>query len=142
MAQEMLKKLVSNLGGSLEIISAGVASLSNLEATENTKRVLLKEGIDASNHRSTAVTAGLIKKVDLILVMERFHKERILEIVPRAESKVHLLREFGKTSEEIEESEIFDPMGRPLEVYERVFEVIKDSLVNVAKWLKDTGWVK
>jgi protein-tyrosine-phosphatase len=139
MASEMLKKTLAN-NKKLEIISAGTSAMLGMKATENTLNVLQKEGINAFAHKSAPVTKDLIDKADLIFVMERFHKDRILEISPEVKPKVHLLREFQKDPHEVVEPEVPDPIGKPMEVYERSFELIKEGLENLVKWLKENGW--
>jgi len=87
MASEMLKKTLAN-NKKLEIISAGTSAMLGMKATENTLNVLQKEGINAFAHKSAPVTKDLIDKADLIFVMERFHKDRILEISPEVKPNI------------------------------------------------------
>ena len=140
MAGEMLKKLLGP-NNKLKILSAGISTITGMKATDYTINVLQRQGIDASSHRTTPISKELIAKADLILVMERFQKDRVLEISPDAKGKVYLLREFQKDPKEIIEPEVLDPIGKPLEVYERAFDLIKEALENLVKWLKSNGWV-
>src|SRR3989338_8076467 len=81
MASEMLKKLLGPDGNKkIEVLSAGTGTIAGMQATNHTAKILQREGIDVSKHRSIPVTKELIEKADLILVMERFHKYRALEI--------------------------------------------------------------
>jgi len=140
MAAELLKKYLGS-NDKIEVLSAGVGAAPGMRATENTLKVLQKEGIDVTNHRSSPLLKQLIARADLILVMERYHKYRILEIAPEAKSKIHLLREFEKDPQEIIEPDVPDPIGKPLEVYERSFELIKEGIENLVKRLKEIGWI-
>jgi protein-tyrosine-phosphatase len=140
MASEMFKKLLGH-NKNIEVVSAGTGTIPGMKATEHTINLLQREGIDAAGHRSMPVSKHLIDSSDLILVMERFHKDKILEISPNAKHRTYLLREFHKDPREIMEPEIPDPIGKPLEVYERSFDLIKEGLDNLVKWLKINRWI-
>ena len=141
MAAELFRKMLGRDSGKINITSAGVGTIAGMRASEHTLEVLQKEGIDAAGHRSTQATKQLLEAADLIIVMERYHKYRVLEIAPSVKGKVHLLREFQKAPDEIVEPEILDPIGRPMEVYEKSLELIKDALGDLIKWLRQNGWV-
>jgi protein-tyrosine-phosphatase len=141
MAAELFRKMLGPDAEKMNIASAGVGTITGMRASEHTVEVLQKEGIDATKHRSVQVTRSLLEKSDLIIVMERFHKYRVLEIAPSVKNKVHLLREFQKAADEIIEPEIPDPIGRPLEVYERSLDLIREGLTDLVSWLRKNGWV-
>ena len=141
MAAQMLKKLLGPGNKKIEVLSGGVSAISGMQPTEYTLKLLQKEGINGLAHRSSPISKAIIEKADLILVMEQFHKDRILEIIPEAKGKVHLLREFEKDPKEVVEAQIPDPIGKPLEVYERTFELIKEALQDLMKWMRESGWV-
>lgn len=109
------------------ILSAGILGLNNMGPTAETRQVLQKEGIDVNNHRSSKVNAEMVKKSDIILVMERIHEERILELAPQAKTRVFLLKEFAKIEGDGSTS-IADPIGNSLEFYERTFKIIKEAV--------------
>ena len=67
----------------------------------------------------------MIKKSDIILVMERLHEERILQIAPEAKNRVFLLKEFAKINDN--NLDIADPIGRSMEFYEQIFSNDKRS---------------
>ena len=141
MAVELFKKILGDKLAKVHVLSAGVGTIVGMRASEYTLKVLQKDGIDAIDHRSTPVTKKLLEESDLVIVMERFHKHRILEIAPHVKDKVYLLREFQKAPDEIIEPEILDPIGRPLEVYERSVDLIKEGLKDLFSWIKKEGWI-
>ncbi len=140
MAAEMLKKILGH-NDKIKVISAGVGAMLGMSATDNTIKVLQREGIDATKHKSISLSKKMIEEADLVLVMERYHKYRILEIAPDAKSKVYVLREFERDPQDVIEPDIPDPIGKPLEVYERSFDLIKEGIDNLIKWLKESGWI-
>jgi len=132
MAQAFLEKRLKELNRQdVEVSSAGIMMFSGLGATEATREVLRGEGIDVSGHRSQRITRGLIKKSDIILVMERIHEEKILQMAPEVKNRVFLLKEFAKISDN--NLNIFDPVGQPVEFYARTLGIIKDAIEHVAK---------
>lgn len=140
----MAAELLKNMPGEkkqLQVISAGVGTVAGMQATEHTKKVMEEEGIDVSGHVSQPLTEDLIRKADIIFAMEKFHKDMVLKKVPQAYGKVYLLMEFGRKPEDITQREIPDPFGKPLEVYERVLGMIKESLEKVIKMLSREGWL-
>jgi len=99
-------------------------------ASEATREVLLKEGIDVSKHISQKVNRDILHRSDIILVMERLHEEKILAIAPEVKNRVFLLKEFAKLNNA--NLDIADPIGKPLSFYEETMAVIKEAVEAVA----------
>ena len=77
-----------------------------------------------------------IDEADLILVMEKYHRSRVLEICPEASQKMFLLREFSPNLEE-RFLDIPDPIGKPLKTYQKIFQEIKGCL---QEFMKKVDW--
>ena len=132
MAKAILEKsLAQQKRRDVEVLSAGIMFLQGTGATEETKAVLARDGLDVSTHRAQRVTKEMIKKSDLILVMEKVHEEKILEIAPEVKNRLFLLKEFAKIDNS--DLNISDPIGKPLDDYEKTFWVIKEAVERVAK---------
>jgi len=114
----------------VEVLSAGIMMLGGIPATNEVVELLAKEGIDVSSHRSQKVTPDMIKKSDIILVMERLHEKRILQIVPGAKNRLFLLKEFAKIGDN--NLDITDPIGRPYEFYTQTFSIIKEAIERIS----------
>lgn len=149
MAEFLFKKILrEKKRDDIKVLSAGIMITGGLRATEETKKVLIREGIDVQAHRSQTVTKGMIRYSDIILVMERLHEERILELAPEAKNRLFLLKEFAgpvkntyinnlaKISNGVKintgDLNIADPIGRPLEFYERTFMLIKEAIERIS----------
>lgn len=131
MAKGILEKILrEKKRNDVNVLSAGMM-LGGMGATEETINVLRREGIDVSGHHSQRVTEDIIRKSDLILVMEKIHEERILQFAPQAKNRVFLLKEFAKMREG--DLDITDPIGRPSDFYETTFKVIKEAIERVAE---------
>jgi L-threonylcarbamoyladenylate synthase len=112
--------------------SCGTGAFENEPATENAILASQENGVDISDHRSKSVTKFLIENADLILVMSPHHMDRILEISPEAQDKTHFLKNYGKELP-LEEKVIEDPIGFPLNHYQKTIQIIDESLVPVIK---------
>ena len=131
MAEGLLKKMLDDKGKSgIEVSSAGVFAMEGFSPSDNTVTVMNNIGADVTGYKSARLTPALIQKADLILVMEYMHREEVLNLAPGAKDKVHLLGEYAKKDKRkiLSSSTIPDPMGKPLEVYERVLKMIEELL--------------
>ena len=135
MAEGLLKKRLKELGkDDIEVMSAGIAAIDNYPPTNATIEIMAGEGVRLFDFRAKRLTAELIKKADVILVMQSMHKEEVVKLVPKAVSKTYLLKEYGG-SEKPEDINVPDPMGQPLDDYRRCLDVIKKEIERIAKIL-------
>lgn len=137
MAEGLLKKYLKNLGKKANVISAGTVAIEGYPATEATIEVMKTEGIDISGFHSKRLTAELINKADLILVMQPMHKEEVINMVPAAAAKTFLLKEYQCDCKpgDIKDIVVPDPIGRPVEDYKRCLESIKKEIERIVKIL-------
>lgn len=132
MAEAYLKRLLQRQGRSdVEVSSAGMIALEGMGASEETREVLAKEGIDVLAHRSKRVNKELVDESDIILVMEKIHEERILQFAPEAKNRLFLLKEFAKINDS--NLNIADPIGGTFAFYQEVFSTIRDAVERISK---------
>jgi protein-tyrosine-phosphatase len=109
MASAILKQKVSNLGEQdvWRIESAGTWASEGVPAVHNTQLTLsaLYE-TDISSHRSRIVTSELLISFNLILTMEKGHKEALQVEFPELANRVYLISEMVGELKEIK-----DPIG-------------------------------
>lgn len=124
MAKAMLEKFLKQAGLSDNVLvdSAGTGGFTGISAAANTAQVMKEEGVDVSMHRGKGITPALLKKSDFIFVMENMHRDVILTRLPEIKSKVRLLKE---------NENIPDPIGKSLEEYRRVKNIIRDKVENI-----------
>lgn len=140
MAKALLKKMLEQKNDTdINIFSAGIATTSGLKATPQTIEVMKEQGVDVSGHLTQTLSREMIKRADIILVMQESHKEFILKLEPNAGRKVFLLKEFGRDeknpNQPEENPEVPDPIGKPIEFYREVLAEIKKHIERIAKWL-------
>lgn len=128
MAASLLKKLLKEKAKNYEICSAGTTALEGMGPSSEAERIMLKQGIDISSHRSQRLNPQMIRDADLILVMEKAHRDFILNLVPEIENKLFLLKSFIKDRPKNFDLDIPDPIGKPAEFYEEILIVMEESL--------------
>ena len=124
MAKAMMEKFVKEAGltDRVHVDSAGTLTFAGIGAAPNTVAVMREEGVDVSEHRGKNINKDILKRSDLIFVMETAHKRMLLSIMPEIEEKIKLLKE---------EEDIPDPIGRPFEEYKRVSNIIKEEVGDI-----------
>jgi protein-tyrosine-phosphatase len=138
MAEGLMQKMLDAAGlDSVRVLSAGTHAVTGYPPTQETIDVMEKEGIDVSGHLGQPVTATLIEHADAIFCMEPAHRETVLELVPEAKERTHLLATYG-LSEEPPHPAVPDPIGRPAEVYESCLMMIRDGLERVLKSMQES----
>ena len=129
MAEGLLEKMLEEKGiQNIEVFSAGINPVPGEPPARDAIEVLRREGVDISNHRGAYITYDLISQADLILVMGKTHKEKILAMGPQVKGRIFLLREFAGDWTEDENLDITDPIGQPISVYEKCLLEIKNAL--------------
>ncbi|OYD14479.1 hypothetical protein CH330_08590 [candidate division WOR-3 bacterium JGI_Cruoil_03_51_56] len=119
-ASGLLKKMFEN--DRVFVYSAGTDVPEGAPATGCARQVAEEFGVDLGLHRAQSLTPGMVHNADLVLVMEKYHRERVVEMVPDAAGKTRLLCDRP----------IEDPIGRPLEFYRRIAAEINHCLERVA----------
>ncbi|MFH1752575.1 MAG: low molecular weight protein arginine phosphatase [Candidatus Omnitrophota bacterium] len=136
MAEGLLRKKLEELGRSdIEVSSAGTCAVGGFVPTAMTVSAMKEEGVDVSGYKTTRLTPDKIYNADLILAMETRHVDAILNLDPNADGKTYLLRRYARVKNEPGGVEVMDPIGRPLEIYERVLTMIKKSIEELVKLL-------
>jgi len=135
MSEGLLSKYLKGRNSGIKVTSAGICALQGMMASSGAIEVMIKEGIDISAHRARPVSKEMIRQADLILGMEPVHIERILNIVPEAEGKAHLLLEYayGREAGANMSLWIIDPIGKPKEVYESVLMTLKEAIEKLGE---------
>jgi protein-tyrosine-phosphatase len=127
MASAMFRQIVDQNSGDLEwrVESAGTWGVENIPAAQGAQSVMQTRGLDLSEHRSRIVSASILQETDLILTMERGHKESLAIEFPEHRPRIFMLSELiGQTFD------IPDPIGGPLSGYEQTAQDIEQILVQ------------
>ena len=88
-------------------------------------QVLSDRGLNLQDHESQPLTDRLVRFADIILTMTHGHRTAIVGHWPEVEPRVKLLCQDA--------SDVSDPIGGPVELYERCAQQIDQQL---ASWLQ------
>lgn len=94
MAEAMLKDLAARSGKSLEVRSAGVATVSGLPISPHAAATLRKRNLVLPGV-STALSEAEMAWANVILTMTAGHKRAILQRFPKAISRTFTLKEYA-----------------------------------------------
>lgn len=118
---EALKLVVS-------VRSAGTHGLHGNRAEPFAIRAAAVHGADISDHRASVLDAGMIRSADLVLAMEKYHINKINDLLFFRCKYAMLLGAFAGNREN---QEIEDPYGSPLDAYETCAREIVACLPGV-----------
>lgn len=93
----------------------------------NAATLLLRRGIDVSAHRAAQLSANDVRHADVIITMTAKHKDRVIEQYPDAKPKTFTIAEYAAG----QSTDVVDAYGKPMEVYEQVFQQIDRFLPAV-----------
>ena len=135
MAEGLLKNQLEKLGMPVEVRSAGIGTYNGITASNEAVEVMKERGIDISGHIGRRLTKDMIDRADLILAMEDFQIDYILDLQPDAKNRTFLVKKF-KNPEHLKNPNIPDPIGKPKEVYEECLLTIKEQTERLANLLR------
>lgn len=92
--------------------------------------LMLSRSIDLARHRANQLTRQQLRQSDLVLVMEKHHREFVLDLDPSARGKTFLLGHWNN-------SEIADPYQCGDEAHIKTLQSIEDGL---QLWLEKMGY--
>ena len=125
MAQCMLADMLKGTPASAG--SAGTASPVGSPAAANAVEVMREAGLDLTRHRAQQLTSAMIEVSDLVLVMDDYHRQQVVELSPDAAGRTRLLLSYVDSSEGVE-----DPIGLSVECYRQTRDAMKPALAQVA----------
>lgn len=125
MAHYMLARMLE--GAAADVGSAGTDAPVGRPAAEHAVDVLREVGLDLSGHRAQQLSPEMLESADLVLVMEEYHRQRVIEMAPGAAAKTRLLLSYVGKQERVE-----DPIGFSIECYRLTRDLMKPALEQVA----------
>ncbi len=102
------------------VASAGVAAMMGGRASPEAVKAMAEVGLSLADHETQPLTEPLVRHADVIFTMSRAHREAVIAQWPSAAERTRLLCRDG--------SDICDPIGGPLERYQRCAMQIQGEL--------------
>jgi len=106
----------------VEVETAGTWASDGEAIAPLALQVLKEQGLDAGDHLSKRISTDVIERSDLIVVMERAHREEILALWPEAAGKVVLMSSFGSDKGD---EDVSDPYGKGIKEYRKCFRALE-----------------
>jgi protein-tyrosine phosphatase len=129
MAEVLCRKMLAEKKGcspaelsenGIVVQSAGISAMMGSRPSPEAVDVLGRMGLNLADHESQPLTAGLVRHADIVWTMTRSHRQAIVSQWPEAAPRVHVLCR--------DEGDVADPIGGPVEFYERCAVQIKAEL--------------
>ncbi|MDH3981736.1 MAG: hypothetical protein OES84_02420 [Kiritimatiellaceae bacterium] len=123
----------------VRILSAGVQARNGSSAHSVVKHVARINGFSLNGHHSNPFTKKLIKQADVILLMEQWQKDMLLQLHPLAEGKAFRMMEYLWHDDERDIRDIPDPTGHNTADYEEFIEVAHTEVERIFRELCREG---
>jgi len=107
------------------IESAGIAAVNGYPASIGSLAVCRSRGMDIGDHSSRPIHRAMLERFDLILTMEKVHQEVLQQEFTDLADRIYMLSEMIG-----EQVDVDDPIGEPLQAYERTARLIEDWLTR------------
>jgi tRNA threonylcarbamoyl adenosine modification protein (Sua5/YciO/YrdC/YwlC family) len=129
MAEALCRKMIADRKGcapaelserGIVVMSAGISAMAGSRPSPEAVDVIARSGLNLADHESQPLTAQLVRHADIIWTMTRSHRQAIVAQWPDAAPRTQVLCR--------DEGDIADPIGGPVEFYERCAAQIKAEL--------------
>lgn len=137
--ENYLKEHLPHARKKIRILSAGVKARSGGSAHQVVKHVAKLNGFSLKNHHSDPLTRKTIKTADVILVMEQWQKENILERFPNAAGKTFCMMEYLWKDDPNDAGDIPDPTGQNTADYADFIAVAHNEVDRIFRELGREG---
>jgi protein-tyrosine phosphatase len=163
MAAALLSRRLDDAGVKAGVTSAGLL-FDGKPATDHGQAVMATRGLDTSGHRSRKLQSDIVGGADLLVGMARSHVREAVALVPDVWPRSFTLKEIVRRGEErggpapdesladwlarlhfgrrlsdllgdSAEDDVADPIGGPLESYERTAAELDDLTARLARLL-------
>ena len=136
-----MREIASHLkpdGSTWNIQSAGINAIEDSPPSRLSQAVLAERGIDISNHRAKTTSQELLNDHQLILCMEKLHRQILSTRFPADTGRIRQLSDMVGQDFSVE-----DPFGLTLEDYRKTSGVIErllqEGLPKIAELSRETN---
>ena len=96
MAEALLKKMLDEAGiTDIRVFSAGTFATTGQGASQHSQAVMKEYGASLKGHRAVLLTRDLCEKADIILTMEAWHIDEVLNRNAGNRGKTHTLKGYA-----------------------------------------------
>jgi len=113
-----------------QITSAGLGAVVGNGIEPNAAKVLNDHNYNSNEHAARQIDDQIINNVDLVLVMETTHQQKLMAKYPAASGKIMLLGKWNNNEQ------IPDPYKKSVDAFEQSFKQIENNCQFWADKLK------
>ena len=111
------------------VSSMGIRGLDGEPASESACQVCEEHGIDITSHRSRSINIEALQEADYVFCMEKGHRKFLQTFFPFHRRSIYLLGAWP--NRETRKSHIKDPIGAPVAVYRKAFDIIQKHIERI-----------
>jgi len=134
-AAAFFKKTTEQAGEKWETASAGVRTDPGMPPNPIVAFILEQRGMKISKHRSRPVTVELLKRHRWIIVMEKAHRRKLMELAPELQNRIFLMREL-LAPEAARNEDLADPTTGGEEDYRKLLDTLNLEIPSVFRTLQ------
>ncbi|MBW3660138.1 MAG: low molecular weight protein arginine phosphatase [Gemmatimonadetes bacterium] len=134
MAEALLRRLFVRAGVEAEVISAGTAAVTGGPAHPHSLQTAAARGLDLSSHVARPLSEELLAWADTVLAMQPSHARIVRDLDSTVD--VHVVTEFLP---EGSPDGVLDPIGWDREIYEEVFDELREALEAFVETRSDSS---
>jgi len=107
-----------------DILSAGIAAVGGIPASQEAVDLLRDQGIDLSDHLSRQVTTEILSECDHVYAMTKSQLNVLAEARPDLTGRMQLVTQ--------KDQDVSDPIGRGTEVYRDCADQLTEAIRRIA----------
>lgn len=135
-AEVMFKSIAEKSGEEWQADSAGIKAYNGSPANTVMAMILHQRGLKLHNHKSKRITTNLLQRFQWFVVMEKSHRDTLLEIAPHLSERVFIMRELAGT-QDLDVPDMPDPTGKDPEDYRELMTILDVEIQKVWIALND-----
>ena len=133
LAAAALVRALGDRAGQVEVTSAGTAAFDGAPASEGSRQVAARSGLDLSRHKARRLDRAVLSGVDLVLLMDPRDLPQVRALDPEAAEQSYGLADFARPAATGEP--VPDPFGGSPEAYEECLRRIEVHLERVVPYV-------
>ncbi|WP_372795852.1 hypothetical protein [Pontiella sp.] len=137
--KQYLKEHYPHARKKVAVKSAGVRARRGSSANSVVKHVARLNGFSLGNHGSEPFSKKLVGNADVILVMEQWQKDELIERFPKAKDKIFRMMEYLWHDDPEDIRDIPDPTGQNTADFEEFIEAAHAEVERIFRELCREG---
>ena len=133
LAAALFRKAARELGAEIGVASAGIWAPDGAPPPWEIVQLAKEEGLDISRHVARSVSRDAFVQADLVIVMERGHREALRSLYGEEEGEIRLLSDF--TGGKSRGGDIADPFELSIAHYRASLDQIREAISGLLRYL-------